>query len=58
MEGEILLWIQEHVRSAAITPAVEWITHLGDTAFIWILMAAVFFVFGEMGKAYKNTRNV
>ena len=45
MEGEILLWIQEHVRSAAITPAVEWITHLGDTAFIWILMAAVFFVF-------------
>ena len=34
MEGEILLWIQEHVRSAAITPAVEWITHLGDTAFI------------------------
>ena len=45
MEGEILLWIQEHVRSAAITPAVEWITHLGDTAFIWIFMAAVFFVF-------------
>ena len=23
MEGEILLWIQEHVRSAAITPAAS-----------------------------------
>lgn len=45
MEGTILLWIQEHLRSAAATPAMEFITHLGDTAFIWIVMAAVFFAF-------------
>ena len=45
MEGNILLWIQENLRSAALTPVMEFITHLGDTAFIWIAMAAVFFVF-------------
>ena len=32
MEGNILLWIQENLRSAALTPVMEFITHLGDTA--------------------------
>ncbi len=49
MEGSILLWIQENLRSEAVTPVMEFITHLGDTAFIWIAMAAVFF-------AFKRTR--
>ena len=44
MDGQILLWIQEHLRSDMATPVMEFITHLGDTAFIWIGMAAVFFV--------------
>lgn len=45
MEGDILLWIQEYLRSDILTPVMQFFTHLGDTAFIWIGMAAVFFLF-------------
>ncbi len=45
MDAEILLWIQEHLRSDMLMPVMQFLTHLGDTAFIWIGMAAVFFLF-------------
>lgn len=49
MDGNILLWIQEHLRGDVLTPVMQFLTHLGDTAFIWIGMAAVFFL-------YRRTR--
>ena len=30
LDGNILLWIQEHVRNAVLTPVMTFITHLGD----------------------------
>ena len=31
-DGEILLWIQEHVRAGGLNGAMRAITHLGDAA--------------------------
>ena len=37
-EGQILLFIQEHLRFAPLNGAVVFITHLGDTGAVWIAL--------------------
>ena len=41
IEGPILLWIQEYLRSDFLTPLMKFITHLGDSGWIWIACAFV-----------------
>lgn len=50
LEGPILLWIQEYIRNDFLTPAVTFITHLGDGGFIWILLTALCLVFAKTRK--------
>ena len=41
IEGPILLWSQEYLRSDFLTPLMKFITHLGDSGWIWIACAFV-----------------
>lgn len=41
LDGQILLFIQEHLRFSEITPAVTFITRLGDSGFIWIVLSVI-----------------
>ena len=36
-EGEILLWIQDHLRMGWLTPIIKTITYLGEAGWFWIL---------------------
>ena len=38
-DHSILYWIQESLRTEALSPAVKFITHLGDAGLFWILLA-------------------
>lgn len=51
IDSSILLWIQENVRSPYLTPVVKGITHLGDLAAVWILLALVLLCFRSTRKA-------
>ena len=51
MEGQILLWIQEFLRNPVLDNIVVAITHLGDTAVIWIVLTVVLL-------AFKKTRGI
>ena len=42
LDGNILLWIQEHVRNDMLTPVMKFITHLGDAGWIWIALTVLF----------------
>ena len=48
LDGNILLWIQEHVRNAVLTPVMTFITHLGDAGWTWIALAIVFLLVKKM----------
>lgn len=48
-DGALLLWIQEHIRTEWLSPIMKFITHLGDSGFIWIVIALVLLL-------YKGTR--
>lgn len=50
LEGPILLWIQEYIRNEFLTPVVTFITHLGDSGFIWILLTVICLVFARTRK--------
>ncbi len=39
LDGNILLWIQEYLRSDVLTPVVIFITRLGNAGFIWIVLS-------------------
>ena len=39
IDGNILLWIQENLRSEWLTPIVIFITRLGNAGMIWIILA-------------------
>ncbi|MGN0482634.1 MAG: phosphatase PAP2 family protein [Lachnospiraceae bacterium] len=41
IDGQILLWIQEHLRCSALTPFFRFITHLGDAGIIWIVLTTI-----------------
>lgn len=39
LDSNILLWIQDVIRSDILTPIVVFITHLGDKGAIWMVLA-------------------
>ena len=39
LDGNILLWIQENLRSEWLTPIVIFITRLGNAGMIWIILS-------------------
>lgn len=51
MDGNILIWIQEHIRQEWLNPIVEFITNLGDNGLIWIVLLVMMLFF----KKYRNT---
>lgn len=44
LDGNILLWIQENLRSPLLTPVMTFITRLGDGGFIWILFTVLLLI--------------
>ena len=45
IDHSILYFIQESLRTQALTPAITFITHLGDSGILWILLALALTVF-------------
>ena len=50
MESNILLWVQENLRSDALTPIVKFITTLGNAGILWIILSALFLCFKKTRK--------
>lgn len=50
LDGAILVWIQENLRNEYLTPIMKFITHLGDSGIIWIVLAVLFLVFSRTRK--------
>lgn len=50
MEGKILLWIQENIRTDWLDPIFKVITHMGDAGIIWIALAALFLMLPKQRK--------
>ncbi len=50
IEGPILLWIQEYLRFDILTPIVTFITHLGDSGWIWIACTILFLLLPKTRK--------
>ncbi len=50
-EHELLLWIQNTVRTDALTPVMKAITHLGDAGIFWILLTLVLLIIPKTRKA-------
>lgn len=51
IDGQSLIWIQENLRFAFLTPIMKFITHLGDAGIFWILLTLGLLIF-------KKTRRV
>ena len=41
LDGGILLWLQEAVRNAVLTPLFTLYTHLGDSGLMWIALSVL-----------------
>lgn len=50
LDGEILLQIQQHLRSDLLTPFMKVITFLGNGGWFWVLCAVVLLVFSRTRK--------
>lgn len=51
LDGGILLWIQENLRSDILTPSVTFITHLGDHGYLWIGLLLILLCIPKTRKA-------
>lgn len=51
IDGGILLWIQEHLRSAPLTDILVRYTNWGEAGMLWILIALLFLCFPKTRKA-------
>lgn len=51
MDGQILLFIQEHVRNPLCDVFFKTITHLGDAGIFWILLTVVLLCFQQTRRA-------
>lgn len=51
IEGNILLWIQEYLRSDFMDPIGKFITHLGDHGYLWIALLLVLLCIPKTRKA-------
>lgn len=45
LDGNLLLWIQEYVRTDWLTPVMLFITKLGNIGFIWVTMSLLMLCF-------------
>lgn len=45
IEGNILLWIQENLRCAFLTPVMRVITTLGNAGIFWIVLTLILLIF-------------
>ena len=45
IDGQILIWIQEHLRQAWLTPVMTGITKLGGLGLIWIVICLLLLCF-------------
>lgn len=50
-DGDILIFIQEHIRNAICDPIFQGITHLGDAGIFWILLTVLLLCFKKNRKA-------
>ena len=50
-EGSFLLFVQEHLRIPALNPVMQFITHLGDTGFIWIVFTLILLIMPRTRRA-------
>lgn len=50
IDGSILLWIQENLRNEILTPIAKFITHSGDSAAVWIIIALIFLILAKTRK--------
>ena len=50
MEANVLLWVQENLRSDTLTPIVKFITTLGNAGILWIILSALFLCFKKTRK--------
>ena len=41
MDGAVLIFIQEYIRSEFLTPVMKFITHTGDAGILWIASAVI-----------------
>ena len=51
LDGGILLWLQEAVRNAVLTPLFTLYTHLGDSGMMWIALSVLLLCFKKTRKA-------
>ena len=51
LDGAVLLWIQENLRTAFFNPIVTFITHLGDHGYLWIALLLILLVIPKTRKA-------
>ena len=51
LDGGILLWLQEAVRNAVLTPLFTLYTHLGDSGLMWIALSVLLLCFKKTRKA-------
>jgi len=45
MEGQFLLYVQDHLRTAWLTPVMTFLSFLGNSGLIWIVLGAVLLIF-------------
>ena len=50
-ESNILLWIQEYLRSDFLDPIVKFITHSGDHGYLWIGLLIILLCIPKTRKA-------
>ncbi len=50
MDGQILIWIQNHLRADWLNPIMRAITSLGNAGAFWILLAAALLLFRRTRK--------
>ncbi len=50
LDGNILLWIQEHIRREYLDPAVIFITNLGNSGWFWLVLSILLLFFAKYRK--------
>ncbi|MGN0165731.1 MAG: phosphatase PAP2 family protein [Lachnospiraceae bacterium] len=51
IDGDILIFIQEHIRNSVCDPIFKGITHLGDGGVFWIILTVILLCFKKTRKA-------
>ncbi|MDO4491024.1 MAG: phosphatase PAP2 family protein [Lachnospiraceae bacterium] len=58
MEASILLWIQEHMRTPALTGFMSFITSLGNSGWFWLVLSLLLLIAALMQQAkIRNPMN-